>query len=144
MIRKFIYTSVHLQGEVVLGYDSNNFDYLATLDLTKAELNVEQHATFLRHVPLSLSDLQLLVKEKPKERQYVEFVEDVTFKMFWDRYDSKKLSKKELCIKLWEKLSDAEKILAYNFILEYFKLIAKDGTAKKYAESYLRARLWAN
>lgn len=142
-MRKFTYTSTHIIGEVVLGF-ADDTGWLVACDLSQAEFTQDQHATFLRNFPLTLDDVKALVDKDKDNRQLTEIIQNVTFEMFWNRYDYKTLSHKKKSQKIWEKMSEAERQKAYDFIPKYNRMIIIQGTGKKYAETYLNAELWNN
>lgn len=72
-----------------------------------------------------------------------ELVEDVTFDMFWQRYDDKARSSKIKTQRQWDKMPAREQAKAYRFIPNYFASIPQ-GVCKKYATTYLSDQLWNN
>lgn len=142
-LRKFVYTSSHLVGEVTVGYDKVT-DILILFDLSKCEFSDDQHVAILRHFPFTLSELKILVGQDMDNRKLIEVVEIVTFQMFWDAYNYKTLSHKIKTERAWNKLSDADQIKAFQFILKYNKEIGKTGIAKMHAQTYLNSYLWNN
>ena len=66
------------------------------------------------------------------------FPADLTFEVFWKKYNLK--IDKDLAQKEWDKLSDVDKILAYNGIDQYDNYLSKSGEGKIYAVRYLKRR----
>lgn len=141
-MRKFVYSSTHLIGEVLLGYSEN--DLLVFFDLSKSQLTEAQHGSLIRNFPLTLSDLFALVAKDKENRKVIEVVDKVSFEMFWDLYDHKALSHKKKSIALWNKLSEAEQIKAYQHLNKYFYQIKLANTPKMYANTYLGSEIWNN
>ncbi len=142
-LRKFTYTSTHIEGEVIVAFDDVT-GWLVACDLSQATLTQDQHYSLLRNFPLTLQDAKALVEKDKENRQLTEIVQNVSFEMFWNRYDYKTLSHKKKSQKIWEKMSEAERQKAYDFIHKYNRMIIIQGTGKKYAETYLNAELWNN
>jgi hypothetical protein len=145
MILKYVYTSKHFEGEVLLWYDSDKPNLLVMFDMSKAEFDSNQHVAFLRNFPRSLDELELLIEKDSANRKMVQYFDNVTFDLFWERYDHKRLSSKIKTEKIWNKMSDSEKYKAYFFVERYENdLRCSGGIAKKHAETYLNAALWNN
>ncbi len=143
-MRKFIYTSHHLEGEVVFGFDDDSlllvhFDITGVIGITE-----EQRIAFLRNLPRELIELELLVKQKPNERFFKEIKNVPTFEQMWLRYNHKRLSSKKKSLVIWNRMTDASKIGAFDYYKEYEKEITKQGISKKHLETYLNAELWEN
>lgn len=139
-LRKFVYTSSHLEGEVTLGYDKETL-YLSFFDVSKATLTKEQHVSFLRNFPFTLPALNELIAGDKVHRSLTEIKEVITFEMFWDKYNHKVMSNKKKALKIWEKMTEAQQFDAYSFLTTYEKEISKSGIAKKHAETYLNWRI---
>ncbi len=142
-MRKLIYTSTHLSGEIILGY-SEVEGWLVFFDLSGAELTTEQHASFIRKFPINYLALVALVEADKENRKIVEIIETITFDMFWKKYDHKLLSNKKKSVQKWEKMSEAEQEKAYRFLPKYFYNLMQSGIAKKHVETYLNSELWNN
>jgi len=72
----------------------------------------------------------------------VELTQEVTFEMFWNKYNDKQRSSRKRSLKLWEKLSDEDRVMAFYFINTYLRV--KGNAEKKYCETYLAAQQWRN
>lgn len=143
-MRKFIYTSHHLEGEVVFGFDEDSlllvlFDIRDVIGMTE-----EQRVAFLTNLPRELAQLEWLVKQKPNERFMKEIKEVPTFEQMWIRYNHKRLSSKKKSLVIWNRMKDLSKIGAYDFYPQYEKEVTKQGISKKHLETYLHAELWEN
>lgn len=141
-MRQFVYSSTHLVGEVLLGYSEN--DLLVFFDLSKAQLTEAQHESLIRNFPLTLEALVALVAKDKENRKIVEVVQEVSFETFWEAYDHKALSHKKKSVAIWNKLSMAERIKAYQHLNKYFYQIKLANTPKMYANTYLNSELWNN
>jgi hypothetical protein len=139
-MKKFILTSDAWSGEITLEYD--DLHLLINMNLKEAELSEEQHLWFLRNMPRELAELQKLL-DKSKSAKLTEAPQEVTFEMFWDAYDEKVRSSKKKALKVWSRMTDANRLKAYLFIPKYNRSILP-GCNKKYAETYLNAELWNN
>jgi hypothetical protein len=74
----------------------------------------------------------------------VEVPEEITFDMFWNRYDDKIYSSKKRSEAQWNRMSKANRCTAYNYIPRYFSKLPEWQTRKKTAEKYLSDELWNN
>ncbi|MCL2290844.1 MAG: hypothetical protein FWC34_09130 [Bacteroidetes bacterium] len=135
----FHITSTRFEGYIELKFDeSDKFKGICFL-----ETNISEDAQkwFLKNIPANVHALGLY-------KQYdtvtvTEMMQDVTFDMFWKRYDDKLNSSKKKTLIKWNRMRETERVKAYRFIGKYFSSIP-DGTRKKYAETYLNAELWNN
>ncbi|MDR1846730.1 MAG: hypothetical protein LBR17_01250 [Bacteroidales bacterium] len=138
-IRTIIATGQKFKGEIILEYDAVT-ELLIKADLTGAELNSEQHHRFLQWLPKTIA----VIAELQQKKSGLIFTDkEVTFEMFWNRYDDRLNSSKKRTMAKWQKMSKAEQLKAYFYIQKYFLSIPA-GTRKKYAETYLNAELWNN
>lgn len=142
-MRKFIYTSHHLEGEVVFGFDIETL-LLVYFDIRGLVMSEEQRLAFLDKFPRSLEQLLWVVNQKPKERFIKEVKEVPTFLQMWERYNHKRLSSKKRSEIIWNKMSEASRIKAYEFVPQYEKEIGKQGISKKHLETFLNHALWDN
>lgn len=55
---------------------------------------------------------------------------------------SKQTRQKDLARKIWDKMSDAERMDAILYLDEYIPLKRKEGTNIPYASSYLNGKYW--
>jgi hypothetical protein len=106
----------------------------------RAELSEKQQVYLLKNLPREIQELDRL---KSNTSTITEIKTEVTFDMFWVKYDDKVNSSKKRTEAKWNKMPKSERIRAYNFITRYFQSIPP-GTRKKYAETYLNDELWAN
>lgn len=142
-MRKFIYQSKHIRGDVLAGFHETT-ELLLLIDISTAEMSNDQHYAFMLNFPRCMSEFFELVKQKPTERTITEIFDNVSFNMFWDKYNHKSLSSKRKTEKIWDKMAKVEQQRAYNFIVKYDKMIAQAGHPKKHAETYLNSYLWDN
>lgn len=88
-----------------------------------------------------------VILEKYKTMDNVKVSEsliDLSFESFYKLYNNK-FGKKSRSEKLWDLLSDEEKIRALKYIQQYEQwLIMNAGIAKKYPETYLSQKIWNN
>ena len=138
-MHKFIFTSDKFDGEIELHYDENQL--LANFDI-RAELSDVQHIWLLRRFPRDLFELYKLPEINPNIK-ITQLEEEITFEMFWNRYNEKALSSKKRTLAIWNKMRKIEQRKAYQFIFKYFSMLPL-GVRKKYAEYYLLSELWNN
>jgi hypothetical protein len=133
-------TSESFKGAVDIYFNDNGL--LSEFSTKEAELSENQQIWILKKMPRELGELQNLIGDS-KTAKLIEVRQEVTFELFWNKYDDKALSSKKRTLVKWNKMSQAERIKAYNFINKYFQRIP-GGTRKKFAETYLNAELWNN
>jgi len=138
-MKRYLLTSTAWNGEIEITY--NDLHLLVNLDLSRADLSEQQQIWFLRNMPRELAELQALMN-KAASATLTELGE-VTFEMFWIRYDETIRSSKKKALKIWNRLSAKDREKAFHFIRRYENSIAS-GVSKKYAETYLNAELWNN
>ena len=133
----FQLTSQSFTGYIEFMFDDNT---LLNSYAIHAELSESQQVYLLKNMPREIIELGKL---KSSTVTITEIDQEVTFEMFWNRYDEKIRSSKKKALSGWNKMSKANQVRAFRFISKYESNILP-GTAKKYAETYLNAELWAN
>lgn len=136
-MKVFHMTSVTFTGYIEFVFNDN--DLLEKYQIS-AEISERQQIYLLKNMPRELPELDNL---KSSTVTITEINQEVTFDMFWNRYDEKIRSSKKKAIARWGKMSHGEQLRAFRFISKYESNILP-GTAKKYAETYLNAELWNN
>ncbi len=131
-------TSTSWTGYIELEF--NSIGLMVRSDITQAVLNEDQQIWFLRNCR-ELSELQRVIKGTTATMTEVK--QEVTFDLFWNRYDEKIRSSKKKALTTWNRLRKDDQVKAYNYIKKYEGSMAQ-GVAKKYAETYLNAELWNN
>jgi hypothetical protein len=94
------------------------------------------------HPAINIGELEALTN-KAKSLRVQELHEKIDFVAFWNKYDDKINSSRKRTLAKWNKMSDCNRVRAYQYIFKYFASIPA-GTRKKYAETYLNAELWNN
>ena len=136
----FHITSTRFEGHVELKF--NDDDRFGGIDFTESSVTMEQQKMLLQKVPADVNALGMYDKYKDSIT-VTEITQNITFEMFWGKYDDKINSSKKKTQAKWNKMSAAEQAKAYRYIVKYFASIPS-GTRKKYAETYLNAELWNN
>ncbi len=133
-----IMTSASFTGQVKITYNEAN--YLAALDISEP-LSHKQYNWLLSNLPFHMDAIPAF-KKLLANATIIEKKIEVTFEMFWNRYNDKERSSKKKTLTAWDKLSEADQVKAYLFIPVYER---KRGNAdKKYATTYLSDQLWNN
>lgn len=97
----------------------------------------------LHHLPKGIGELKAL-HQQSKGMEVTEIPMDLTFERFWTEYDHK-IGSKGRAQKLWEKMSDSERVDALMAIPLYNRYLkVKSGIEKAYAETWLHNRRWEN
>lgn len=139
-MKHFKLTSEAFAGSVDIYFSDNG--QLSGFDTEGASLSEKQQKWILLNMPIHIDELQRIIGTSPTAR-LTEIVQDITFEMFWNRYDDKVVTSKKRTRIAWNKLSNLDQVKAYNYIQRYF-LNLPGGTRKKYPESYLNSFMWNN
>ena len=138
-MKTYLLTSPNFTGEVEFVFDDSGRlqDYR-----NRAELNSGQKKWLLEKLPKTLSELSNVLADS-KTAKLTEVVVEITFEMFWHKYNDKVNSSRKKTQQKWDRMTKAEQVKAYRYIGYYFSTLPQ-GTRKKYAETYLNAELWNN
>jgi hypothetical protein len=139
-MRRFILTSDAFTGEVEFIF--NDSGLLESFTTAAAQLSERQQVFILKELPRELSEIQKVISNSVSAK-LIEVSKEITFEMFWNRYDEKIRSSKKTAETVWKRMSEKDRNKAYWFIPKYFSSILP-GVPKKYAETYLRKELWNN
>lgn len=140
-MKTYSITSEKLQGEILVTFDDK--DSLMNVDMSGAVMSRDQKNWFLYHQPSTEERLFGLQRMSKWMKVMLVPEKEISFEMFWQRYDDKVNSSKKRTKVKWDKMKKSEQTKAYNYINKYFASIPY-GTRKKYAETYLNAELWNN
>jgi len=123
----------------MISYDDLGLLRGITID---GELNITQINTLFNHIPFLEGSIQSLADSLGGTVIVVE--QDLSFDVFWDRYDYK-VGNKARARKLWDQLSNSDRMLAIRKIPVYDSfLIAKRNQDKVYPETFLSQRRFEN
>jgi hypothetical protein len=118
----------------MLEYDHN--DRLKSI-LFDCEMTDKQHAQFIRVIPLFEADF--LERANRSKVVYSTVPADLSFSAFWNAY-AYKVGDKARAEKLWNKLSEAEKVTALKAIPAYNYFLKTKKIDKTYAETWLNQK----
>ncbi len=138
-MKTLVLTSSNFEGELEFRYGSDG--YLCFFE-NRSGMDRLQQAWLLKRIPPTIDDLKAMVKQS-KASKLTEIKRDISFEMFWDRYDHKSLSSKKKAQTRWNQMSKVQQAKAYYYIQTYFNRLP-GGVAKKYAETYLNSEIWNN
>ena len=120
-----IYNNGLLQA---LDFSNTNIAKPATIEAFKKQIAAQEQllpSSFVSDVTIIKADVQ------------------ITFKMFWDKYNHK--INKLRATKLWERMPLAEQVAAYCGIQKYFAYLKKvDWRGQQDPDTYLRNKTWLN
>jgi hypothetical protein len=139
-MKQYQLTSNAFTGFVDLYF--NELGLLVEFSLKSAELSEKQQVWILKNMPRELAEINRVIADS-KTAKLTEIKLEITFEMFWQKYDDKQVSSKKKAAAKWNKMTKTDQLKAFNFINTYFNNIS-GGTRKKYAETYLNAELWNN
>jgi len=138
-MKTYLLTSPHFTGEIELRFNENG--HLIKYD-NRAELTEKQFAYMLFRIPVNIDSLSVLTDGNQSKLTEVKI--ELTFDMFWDKYDYK-MGKKARVMKLWEALTETDKQAAMKGIVKYDMYLAGHTKMEKaYPETYLSQRRWEN
>lgn len=138
-MRRFIITSPKFTGSVELIYNSDGM--LDGIDFSKLPSNPFNRNRFKEVIPIALANLETAFKETLCT--IVEAAFEITFDMFWSRYN-KKINKSR-CLPLWDKLNKTEQVKAWQGIEGYEAFLkATPWRTKCDPETYIRNKMWEN
>lgn len=139
-MKKLSFTSGAFTGEVLLVF--NDLGLLVSYDATQAQLSEKQQRWFNSRLPQELSEVKRVLSGSSTAK-LTELSIDVTFELFWHRYNAPRNSKKIPSERCWNRLSQAQRNKAFYFIPIYESHM-EPGVAKLYAETYLNSGPWRN
>jgi hypothetical protein len=133
-------TSTAFDGEVL--FEFNEAGILQKFDTGAAQLSEQQQLWILKKMPKHLAHVKMILGDS-ETATLTELKQDVTFEMFWNRYNEKVRSSKKKAERIWNRLTKTNQVKAFRGIVAYERNIP-GGVSKKYAETYLGAELWNN
>lgn len=137
-MKRFLITNPRFTGQVEVVY--NEHQVLCKIDCTETNMDAKTVDQFKR----TISPVQSgIAAGFSPNTSIVEAEYEVSFEMFWKKYD-KKINKAR-CMPLWEKMEKSMKVAAFFGITEYSKFLKKETwRSKADPETYLRNRYWEN
>lgn len=137
-MRRFLITSPKFSGQAEAIY--NDADVLCKIDVTDTNMDAQTIFHFKKSVG---HDIDNIATYFTKETTIIEAAFEVTFDMFWKKYNEKR--NKARCILLWNKLNKTMEVQAYMGIDAYDKFLKREGWRNKAdPETYLRNKYWEN
>ena len=139
-MKKYILTSDKWTGQIELIYGING--YLTGLNIEASFVSDEQHQRLLFAIPLVNRGEEW--DKLAKSPRLIEVKEEITFQMFWEKYDYKE--GKMVAERRWNNLSKANQQKAYHYIAIYNqrRMAKTPPPSKKYPETYLNQQIWNN
>lgn len=137
-MKSIIMTSPKIDGYISFEY--NEADIIEKLEIS-GTLTDQQYAWLFSRFPWKYDQLPAFSRQAP-DAVFTETEREITFKMFWDRYDDKVKSSKKKTESKWNNMTKANQVKAYLYIPTYFR--TKGSADKKYTTTYLEAELWNN
>lgn len=138
-MRRFLISSPNFIGQVEMVFNFNG--ELMSLHLGNANLTIGQIKYLLKNTPLIIDDLQTAFASS--KAIIVESNFEVTFDMFWNKYDLKR--NKKPAEKIWVKMNTVDKVKAYHSINAYNKYLKRnDWCNRLYPDTYLRNEHYNN
>jgi hypothetical protein len=130
---RFVLTSNAFEGEIELAFALNGH---LTRFHNRAELNEKQVVFFSANFPMTVTAANVLIG-KAKSMKAVYIPAELTFTAFWEAY-SYKVGNRKRAEKLWDKMTDGQRLKALTCIAEYDKYLARKKSMEKlYPETFL-------
>ncbi|MCW5900456.1 MAG: hypothetical protein KIT10_14420 [Flavobacteriales bacterium] len=130
---RYLITGTKSPGRVILGYDGNGL--LSEVQVEDMPNETAQVWPF-RHAPLREQDVKAVFRAAHLKLTVL----NVTFEDFWRKYDYKEGKKDTM--KAWERMPEASRQLAFDYISRYKDACRRDRKHLQYPASYLRAERW--
>lgn len=134
---RYIITSRKFVGEIEVKFNSQS--YICAFDI-RAQLTGEQINYFLNNLPIREEGIDVFKSDTVTIKM---LPDDLTFESFWKRYDYK-VGHKKKAEKMWERMSDAERMKAIEWLKNYDTQLKFTGVAKMYPETYLLQKRYLN
>lgn len=134
---KYYLNSVRNGARIVLEYNSE--EYLVAFNVEGSPDPAQMERVY-KMLPLRISELKAMAK---KGVAFKKVQEDLSFERFWKDY-ANKVGKKTRAKKLWEDLSEVDKIACLNSIPTYKSWLRVRTVEQCYPETYLSQRRWEN
>lgn len=135
---KYILTSKQLEGSLLFEYENGIIKQFTN----EAKMTVPQLKWLADHFPVA--EKMLIKMARQYGWQLREVQQDLSFEAFWNRY-AYKVGNKKRAERLWNKLSEANKIKALNYLSYYDGFLLNNPSINKlYPETYLNQERWNN
>ena len=121
-------------GQATITYTSG---MLTHIDLSAAQMTADTTKAFKAAVPVLEADI---ATGFTKGTTIVQGAFEITFTMFWERYPEKR--SKARALKLWEKLSKANKVTAWASLIPYAGYLRRRNIFCMHPDTYLRNQEW--
>lgn len=132
-MHKIIITSSKFEGSLEFEMDDKE---MVRLFRNNATLDEKQQAWFAENFPITLQRLNDMVRKFPTIKAEL-VATDLSFENFWNSYDHK-VGNKPRTLKLWDKMSDGQKLKALQTIPAYdYYLKVNPQIQRLYPETYL-------
>lgn len=136
-MKRYLISSPAFNGEVELIYR----DVLEMVDCSRTDMSVGHRAWLLRRLPMQASGLDVAFADSSARIICEDVV--IEFEAWWKEY-GKKINK-DRCLKLWDRMSAADRVNAWIGLLKYNRHLKKNTWKSKLdPESFLRNKSWQN
>lgn len=136
------YVLIHNESDKKIEFD---YDFLGNLTEIKfcGERWNEKETKYalLNLVPITESAALYATERTDLKITYRKVQDDLTFKAFWNCY-GKKVGKMLKAQRLWESITDAERVEIFIFLEKYNKKYIGKEEFKPYPETFLRNKMW--
>jgi hypothetical protein len=141
-VRRFLITSsLKFTGEIELVYGAD--ETLMGISFVNASMSAEVKQHFVKEAGRAVVFNNFVDVFNSSHLTIVEGTFEISFDMFWQKYD-KKINRKR-CEPLWLKMNMSDRVSAFMGIDAYNKYLRRDSwRTKADPEKYLRDRYWEN
>lgn len=130
---RYLITSTRSPARIILGYDQDGL----LCEVQTSEIPEPDHRLWpFHHAPLRETDVPAVFKAAHLKSTVL----NVSFNDFWVKYAYKQAKKDAL--KAWDRLTEAQRQLAFDYIQRYKDACMRDRKHIMYPASYLRAERW--
>lgn len=137
-MKRFLITSPKFSGQAEIFYNASGV--LCKIDCSDTNMDAATVFHFKNAVGPTVTDMATRFS---KDAVIVEAEYEVSFDMFWKKYNEKRNKKR--CIILWSKLNKVQQVQALFGVDAYFKYLKKEGWRNKAdPDTYLRGEYWEN
>ncbi len=142
VVTKYLLTTTNSPDGFIYSYTKEGL--FAGLEIKQLNLKFNQRQLLIQQ--LFIQEAEFLAWAKAfvgkAGNELVQLSDDITFEMFWAKYNDKIRSSRKRSFNIWNKLPTQERVKAFYYIDTYNR--NRGNAEKKYCETYLNAELWNN
>lgn len=137
MIRTYQLYSTHVNSNITVSYYEG---VLKSFEAENPNIVIAEKEGLKYNLFYLEADFLKVAKEKGV--QVTEIKREISFDMFWDKYNDKARSGKQEALAAWNKLKTIDRVCAYDYITVYDSQLKLNPVSKLHASSYLNKKRW--